>query len=149
MGHYQKINPTARERGQGIVPGNVFPFFEWRGRRFAVLICNDILEGTEPFPRARFHFGLFDELRRLQLDVIFIPLISPYRRTDTSTTKEGRDEAFQEMARQTGTFIVKVSGVGKLQGEKTVGRSLVVSKEGEILLRPKGENQEEILLGTF
>ena len=146
IGGYQKINPTTLERERGILPGQIFPFFEWRGRRLAILICNDVLLGTEPLRQeVRFHFGLFEELRSLQLDVIFVPLISPYRPTDTLVTKEGRDQTFQEMARRANAHIVKISGVDKLEGEETCGRSLVINQKGDILTKPSEEDHERIL----
>ncbi|MDD4050638.1 MAG: carbon-nitrogen hydrolase family protein, partial [candidate division Zixibacteria bacterium] len=106
VGRYRKANPTARERDNGIAPGNEPCLFEIDGIRASVLICADVFQRPS-----------FLQMAALEADIVFIPTTSPLRPRETITDKFTRDKMiFIDGAREAGSFLVKCCAVGRLWG---------------------------------
>lgn len=117
VGRYRKLNPTANEINQGVLPGDKIFVCRVEDVRIGILICADVLNPT-----------LFELLGRQQVDIIFIPTISPLRPGESRLEKFRRDEdIFIGGAREACAFIVKTCGVGSIFGKPLQGRSLIAS----------------------
>jgi len=129
-GSYQKMNLYGKESARGVVPGKKVVAFDIAGTRIGVLICADVLDPNS-----------FRELRKLQVDIIFVPTTSPYRPEDTPYDKQLRDnEIFVRGAQLANAYVVKAGGVGTLFGHRLQGRSGVFAPWG-ILAKVKIEDE--------
>lgn len=136
LGVHHKCNPTKKERRYGISPGAKLDLFQLNDVRFSVLICADVLDA-----------GNFSALRRMEPDIIFVPLTSPLRPHETVPNKFARDHSiFVLGARAAGSYIVKCCAIGRIWGGRLQGRSLIASPWG-ILTRimPDEEDRPRIL----
>ncbi len=117
IGNYRKIHPTVGEMEKGISPGEEYTSWSVDGIRIGVLICADVL-----------HAESFEEMKRQNVDIIFIPTTSPYRPHDTIEDKVRRDsEIFVDGAMTAKSYIVKTCATGSIFSKKLQGRSLVAA----------------------
>lgn len=136
LGSYRKIHLFHREVAKGLSPGDEYKIFEVAGIRFGVLICADVLSEES-----------FRAMRKLQTDLIFVPVTSPYRTDDTLEKKLERDKIiFERGAQISGSYVIKVSAVGTLFGGQLQGRSLVAAPWGVLLRVPENKEKEEMIL---
>lgn len=136
LGRYRKLNPVTGEIVKGVLPGDKIFTYEVDGIRIAILICADAL-----------NLELFRVLAIENVDIIFIPTISPYRPGEMRIEKYKRDnDIFVQGALLASSFIVKTGGVGTLFDKRLQGRSLIAAPWG-ILKRvePYSENSRCIL----
>jgi predicted amidohydrolase len=127
LGRYRKRNPVAGELARGVSPGADTTVIEVDGVRVGLMICGDVF-----FP------SMYDDLRDLNVDIIFIPTTSPFLPDDSPTARARRDEAyFLDGARRSGAYVVKTCGVGTLFGRPLQGRSLIAAPWG--IVRPADE----------
>ena len=146
IGHYIKTNPTIREQEIKIRKGPGLRTFRWRGVKFGILICNDILRGIDPHNKTpEFNPAIFRAYRKRGVRLIFVPLISPLRRSDTPRSVLQRRAEFGRMARIANAYIIKVGGVGNLVREPVKGRSGAYDPRGRLLAQAKSEEKAEIL----
>ncbi len=136
LGIHHKLNPTTEERRHGITPGKDFSLFQVDGVSFSVLICADVLDKDN-----------FTGLNPHAPDVIFVPLVSPFRPDETVNDKFKRDhDIFVMGARASGSYVVKCCGVGQLWGGRLQGRSLIASPWGVLTrIMPDEEHRSRIL----
>jgi len=136
LGVHHKLNPTEKERSRGITPGDEFSLFEIDGIAFSILICADVLDK-----------GNFANLQPHAPDIIFVPLVSPFRPHETVCDKFNRDhEIFVKGARATGSYVVKCCAAGRLWGGRLQGRSLIASPWGVLArVMPEEEDRPRIL----
>lgn len=138
VGRYRKVNPTLRERENGIAAGGDIDAFEVEGVRIAVVICADVFQ-RENFAR----------LADLEADIIFIPTTSPLRPMETVADKFTRDKMiFIAGARQAGGYLVKCCASGRLWGKELQGRSLVAAPWGIITRVPPTEEGKGRILSV-
>ena len=117
IGSYRKVHPTVGEREKGISPGEQYTSWKVNGVRIGVLICADVL-----------HSESFEEMKRQSVDIVFIPITSPYRPLDTVEEKAKRDsEIFVGGAMTAKGYIVKTCTTGSIFGRRLQGRSLVAA----------------------
>ncbi len=133
VGWYRKLHPTRHERELGITPGEQYKTFEVRGFKLGVLICADVL-----------HPDSFQELAKLQPDLIAIPTVSPLLNDDTVERKYLRDrDLFEAGAKTAKAVVLKACGVGPLMGQPLQGRSLICSPQRIIArINPRAESLE-------
>lgn len=138
IGRYRKVNPTLRERENGISPGEEIGVFEIDGVRFAVIICADVFQRVN-----------FTRLAEREADIVFIPTTSPLRPMETVTDKFARDKAiFVAGARQSGGYLVKCCASGRLWDRDLQGRSLVAAPWGIITRVPPMEEDKGRILSV-
>ncbi len=117
IGRYLKRYPVPGEQERGISPGKGNLVLTVDGVRIGLMICGDVF-----FPH------MYEELGGENTDIIFIPTTSPYRPADSVSEKRQRDVLyFLDGARISGSYVVKVCGVGTLFGKPLHGRSLVAA----------------------
>jgi len=147
VGHYTKISPTERERRIGIVPGKGLKTFHWKGVKFCILICNDVLKGIRPDKgEPTFNPAVFKKLRKLGTKIVFVPLISPLRRKDTPRKVLERRSTLGKMAKLSNAYLIKVGGVGKILWEPVKGRSGAYDPNGKLIAQAKSESKPEIVV---
>ncbi|MEW5923075.1 MAG: carbon-nitrogen hydrolase family protein [Candidatus Zixiibacteriota bacterium] len=136
IGRYRKLNPVEGEMNKGILPGDRIFSAVIEDVRVAVLICADAL-----------NIGIFEELARHKIDIIFIPTTSPFRPGETRLEKFKRDnDIYVRGAEVSSSYIVKCCGIGTLFGKKLQGRSLVASPWGIIRrVEPHAEQSESLM----
>lgn len=140
VGSYRKRHPVPRELERGITPGTRAEIFDCDGIRISLMICGDVF-----FPER------YEELGEEDVDIIFIPTTSAFRPNDTPEEKSNRDERyFVAGASSSGSFVVKVCGVGTIFGHPLQGRSLIAAPWG-VLERVDipGELHKRILTATL
>ena len=131
VGMYHKVNLYGNEPGRGMVPGHLTGVFEIGGVRIGVLICADIFEAR-----------LVKALEQQNVDVIFVPVTSPYRPEDTIFEKQLRDSTiFVRGAQLARAYVVKAGGVGAVFGHRVQGRSGVFAPWG--ILAKTGVQDED------
>lgn len=117
---YRKCHPTRNELKMGIRPGNRSIVFSHDGIRVGILICADALDQ-----------GCFEKMGKMNVDIIFVPTVSPLLEDDNAAKKARRDqEIFVEGAKIAGAYIVKTCGIGTIFGHEINGRSLIASPWG-------------------
>jgi predicted amidohydrolase len=139
LGRYAKRHPVPGEQSNGISPGGGKLVLTVEGVRIGVLICGDV-----------FFEERFDEMRRSNVDLLFVPTTSPFRPDDSVSQKSYRDHKyFVSGAERSGAYVVKACGVGTLFGKALQGRSLIASPWG-ILAQTElsGESQKRLLTVT-
>jgi predicted amidohydrolase len=140
IGQYRKVNPTLRERENGIASGGEIGAFEIDGVRIAVIICADVFQRES-----------FSRLAALEADIVFVPTTSPLRPMETVSDKFTRDKTiFVAGAREVGGYLVKCCASGRLWGKDLQGRSLVAAPWGIITrVSPTEEGKGRILSVTL
>lgn len=140
VGRYHKRNLMPGEQKAGLTPGTEPLVVDIDGVRVAVLICGDVF--TPDF---------YDQLAKLQADLIFIPTASPRREGDRLSEKSRRDQVyFVDGASRAGAYVIKVCGVGSLFGKPLQGRSLIAAPWGILnQVRPEDEAAERIMTETL
>ena len=136
VGRYRKLNPVEGEMNKGILPGDRLFTAVVDDVKIAVLICADAL-----------NIGIFEELARHKIDIIFIPTTSPFQPGETKLEKFKRDnDIYVRGAETASSYIVKCCAVGTLFGKKLQGRSLVASPWGIIRrVEPHAEQSENLM----
>lgn len=131
IGSYRKCHPTENELRMGICPGNKNIVVQVDGIKIGILICADAL-----YPAG------FRKMKKMDVDMIFIPTVSPLLTGDTVADKTKRDqEIFVEGAKMSGAYIIKTCGIGEIFKHKLNGRSLIASPWG-ILWQIPEENEQ-------
>jgi len=135
-GRYRKLNPVEGEMNKGILPGDKIFTTVIENVRIVVLICADAL-----------NIGIFEELSRHKIDIIFIPTTSPFRPEETRLDKFKRDnDIYVKGAEAASSYIVKCCGVGSLFGKMLQGRSLIASPWGILRrIEPHAEHSGSIM----
>jgi len=135
-GRYRKLNPVGGETNKGILPGDKIFTAVIDDIRIAVLICADAL-----------NTAIFERLAEYQVDIIFIPTTSPYRKGESKLVKFKRDnDIYVRGANMSCSYIVKCCGVGTLFGKPLQGRSLITSPWGLLSrIEPHAENSSSIM----
>ncbi|MBD3382453.1 MAG: hypothetical protein GF404_09680 [candidate division Zixibacteria bacterium] len=136
MATYRKKYPTEGEKSRGIIPGRKLISFEINGLKVGILICADVL-----------HRESFELLAGMDVDLVFIPTVSPLRADDSLSDKNLRDEKiFLEGSRTANAFMIKTCGLGTLFGKPLNGRSLIASPWGILWkISPDNEQHPHIL----
>ncbi len=115
IGSYRKMHPTPSEMSKGIWPG--WELSTWRVGDVRIVICADALQ-----------IKTFERLGEHNVDIIFIPTISPFRPDDTIEKKISRDEGIYVAGAQAASaYVVKTCGVGSIFGKPLQGRSLIAA----------------------
>jgi predicted amidohydrolase len=115
LGSYRKRHPVPGELKKGISPGTHATVIDSEGVRLAILICGDVFVPER-----------YEELRDLNVDVVFVPTTSAFRPDDSLSQKNRRDERyFLDGAKSACAYVVKVCGVGSIFGHPLQGRSLI------------------------
>lgn len=140
LGRYRKQYPVESELRQGITPGRESVVFNIEGTIVAILICADVF-----YPQA------YASAAARGADVIFIPTTSMFRPDDTAGQKRKRDEEyFLSGARESGSYVVKVCGVGEIFGKSLQGRSMIAAPWGVLTqVEMVGEQRRRILIATL
>ncbi len=140
LGRYRKRFPVRGERAAGISPGSQNLVLDFEGTKLAVMICGDV-----------FYPEVFTELAAAEVDLIFVPTTSPFRPDDSLSRKRDRDNRyFISGAEVSGSYVVKVCGVGAVLDKSLQGRSLIAAPWGVVSrVDLGGENQERILTATL
>jgi len=120
IARYRKINLMRGERKAGALPGRALVVVEALGLRLAPVVCADVL-----------HWDTFDGIAALNADLILAPMASPFLPDDTEEEKESRDRnIFETGAIRARAPIVKVCGIGSVNGHALQGRTLVATPDG-------------------
>ncbi|HER00604.1 MAG TPA: carbon-nitrogen hydrolase family protein [candidate division Zixibacteria bacterium] len=132
---YRKCFPTEKEQARGITPGRRNMVFEVEGVRVGILICADVL-----------HEEVFQKMRRMNADIIFVPTVSPLLENDSLQDKAQRDsDIFVRGAEISRAYVVKTCGLGTIFGKPQNGRSLVAAPWGIIWqVSPEAEQNPRI-----
>jgi predicted amidohydrolase len=140
LGRYRKRYPVDGERARGIEPGKDNLVLERDGIRFGIMVCGDV-----------FYPAMFEDMRREEVDIIFVPTTSPYRPDDTIPSKLERDRRyFIDGARTAGAYVVKTCGVGTIFGRPLQGRSLIAAPWGVLnRIEFDQESNERIMTATL
>jgi predicted amidohydrolase len=138
IGSYRKVHPTVREREKGISQGELVSSWNVNGVRIGVLICADVL-----------HSESFEEMKRQNVDIVFVPTTSPYRPLDTVEDKAKRDgEIFVEGAMTAKSYVVKTCATGSIFGKRLQGRSLVAAP-WELLWNVFPESESRSIIHSY
>jgi predicted amidohydrolase len=122
LARYRKINLMRGERKAGAIPGQALAVVEALGLRLAPVVCADVLD-----------WSTFDGIAALNVDLILAPMASPLLPDDTEEDKENRDRnIFATGAIRARAPIVKVCGIGSVNGKQLQGRTLVATPDGII-----------------
>lgn len=115
-----KIGLTASERSF-FTPGTERPVFSWRGKRFSILFCREILDDLNP------GLDLQDDL-----DFLLWPGYIAW-----SDDPENYREAARDLAKHHGCPIYQCNWPNSLNNpnQRGMGGSLVISSDGRILLQ--------------
>jgi predicted amidohydrolase len=117
VGSYRKRNPTPAETVAGISPGGRSLTIDIDGVRVGILICADVFDDKN-----------YRDMADCNVDLVFVPTVSPLRPADSLTGKRLRDrEYFLEGAETAGAYVVKVCGVGAVFRKPLQGRSLIAA----------------------
>ena len=120
VGRYRKMHPTEGEISKGITPGDDIGVFDVDGVRIGVMVCADV-----------FYPEHYLGMAAREVDLIFVPTVSPLRPDDTINDKQARDDRyFVSGALDSGAYTIKVCGVGSFLGKPLQGRTLVAAPWG-------------------
>jgi len=136
----QKINLYGREPARGVVAGKEIKGFDIDGMKIGVLICADVFDP-----------GAFKRLKSQKVELIFVPVTSPYRPDDTMFEKQLRDNTiFVRGAQLANAYVVKTGGVGTLFGHPLQGRSGIFAPWGILAQTAiEDERRKRILIGQL
>lgn len=126
-----KVGLTESER-QFFAPGRGRPVFHWRGRRFSILFCREILDDEDP--------GL--ELAE-DLDFILWPGYIAW-----SDDSENYQKAARTLAKRHGCAIYQCNWPESLNNpeQKQMGGSLIIDAHGDVVQRAAFDGPERLTL---
>lgn len=110
-------------------PGPASEPIEWRGRRFGVLICEDLFENENPWPASDYAFSPVKNLQGKEIELVLIPSASPF----TLQKRARRVTIVQRVTQRLECPLAFANQVGGNTELIFDGGSLVVNHRGESL----------------
>ena len=118
---------------RNFVPGNQSLVFELKGVKIGVAICKDIWQFSGPVA----------QLAKAGVDLVVVPNGSPYERNKD----DQRLALVKERAKDFGAALAYVNMVGGQDDLVFDGDSILVNKNGELILRSK-QFEEQLIVGS-
>lgn len=110
-------------------PGPVAEPVEWRGRRFGLLICEDLFENENPWPASDYACSPIQNLKEKGIHMVLIPSASPF----TLQKRAHRESITQRVTQRLGCPLAFANQVGGNTELLFDGGSLVLNHLGERL----------------
>jgi len=117
VGCYRKTKLLEGERR--FDPGTLFPVFAVKGRRFGIIICNDL-----NFPKAA------AEIRNQGAELLICPCNNMMRRPNAEKWKMKHNEIRALRARETGMWLMSSDVTGEWAGRISYGPTAVITPDG-------------------
>lgn len=110
-------------------PGQMKLIFELKGKKIALLICEDIWKHSELVEESRYSVDPVQELVGLGIDLLVVPLASPYYLGKTDL----RQQIAKKAAKSVGTTLIICNQVGANDQLIFDGYSALIDSSGTVL----------------